>query len=87
MVRASGIHPEGPGFKPLSGHFYKINSNRPQQNGVAEWANRLFPERIVALLEESGMFKKYWAECLAALIYVLNHCPTSAVEGKTPHEV
>ena len=25
--------------------------NRPQQNGVAEQANRLFAERIVALLE------------------------------------
>jgi len=49
--------------------------NRPQQNG------------IVALLEESGLSRKYWAECLAALIHILNRCPTSAVEGKTPHEV
>ena len=32
--------------------------NRPQQNGVAEQANRLFAERIVALLEESGLSKK-----------------------------
>jgi hypothetical protein len=56
--------------------------NRPQQNGVAERANRLFAERIVALLEESGLSKKFWAECLAALIHVLNHCPTSAVDVK-----
>ena len=61
--------------------------NRPQQNGVAERANRLFAERIVALLEESGLSRKYWAECLAALIHVLNRCPTSAVEGKTSYEV
>jgi transposase InsO family protein len=61
--------------------------NRPQQNGVAERANRLFAERIVALLEESGLSRKYWAECLAALIHVLNRCSTSAVEGKTSHEV
>ena len=61
--------------------------NRPQQNSVAERANRLFAERIIALLEESGLSKKFWAECLAALIHVLNHCPISAVEGKTPHEV
>jgi hypothetical protein len=39
------------------------------------------------LLEESGLSRKYWAECLAALIHVLNRCPTSAVEGKTSHEV
>jgi len=25
LVRASGIHPEGPGFNPRSGHFYKFN--------------------------------------------------------------
>ena len=61
--------------------------NGPQQNGVAEQANRLFAERIVALLEESGLSRKYWAEYLAALIHVLNCCPTSAVEGKTSYEV
>ena len=60
--------------------------NRPQQNGVAERCNRLFSERIVALLEESGLSKKFWAECLAALVHVLNRCPTSAVVGTTPYE-
>jgi hypothetical protein len=33
--------------------------NRPQQNGVAERANRVFAERIVALLEESGLSKQF----------------------------
>ena len=61
--------------------------NRPQQNGVAERANRLFAERIVALLNESGLSKKFWVECLAALVHVLNVCPTSALAGKTPYEV
>ena len=61
--------------------------NRPQQNGVAERANRLFAERIVALLNESGLSKKFWVECLAALVHVLNVCPTSALVGKTPYEV
>ena len=31
--------------------------NRPQQNGVAKRANRLFAERIVVLLNESGLSK------------------------------
>jgi hypothetical protein len=61
--------------------------NRPQQNGVAECTNRTFAERVVALMEESGLSKKFWAECLAALVHVLNRCPTSAVEGKTPYKV
>ena len=59
--------------------------NRPQQNGVAKQANRLFAKRIVALLEESGLSRKYWAECLAALIHILNCCPTSGVERKTSY--
>jgi len=62
-------------------------SNRPQQNSVAECANRTIAERIVALLEESGLFKKFWAECLAALVHVLSRCLISAIIGKTPYEV
>ena len=51
---------------------------RPQQNGVAEKANKLFAERIVAL-NESGLSKKFLVEGLAALVHVLNVCPTSAL--------
>ena len=36
---------------------------------------------------ESGLSKKFWVECLAALVHVLNVCPTSALVGKTPYEV
>ena len=61
--------------------------NRPQQNRVAERANRLFAERIMALLNESGLSKKFWVECLAALVHVLNTCPTSALVKITPYEV
>jgi len=61
--------------------------NRPQQNGVAERANRLFSERIVSLLNESGLPEKFWVECLASLVHVTNLCPTSALVGKTPHEI
>ena len=61
--------------------------NRPQQNGVAEHANRTLAERITAMLEESGLSKRYWAECLAALIHVLNCCPTASLNDITPYEV
>ena len=61
--------------------------NRPEQNGVAEWANQLFSEQIVALLNESGLPRKFWVKCLAALVHVTNLCPTSALIDKTPHEV
>jgi len=61
--------------------------NRPQQNGVAERANRTFSERITAMITESGLSKAFWAECLAALVHVLDRCPTSAVQGATPFEL
>lgn len=61
--------------------------NRPQQNGVAERANRTLDERITAMLNESGLSKAFWGECLAALVHIWNRCPTSAVEKKTPFEL
>jgi len=61
--------------------------NRPQQNGVAEHANRVMSEGIMAMLEESGLSASFWGECLAALIHVWNRCPTSAVSKKTPYEL
>ncbi|KIN92923.1 hypothetical protein M404DRAFT_172306, partial [Pisolithus tinctorius Marx 270] len=53
--------------------------NRPQQNGVAERANRLLSERITTMLDESGLPKAFWGECLASLVHVWNRCPTEAV--------
>jgi len=61
--------------------------NRPQQNGVAERANRLLGERITAMLSEAGLSKAFWAKCLAALVHVLDRCPTSAVQGATSYEL
>ena len=60
--------------------------NRPQQNGHAERANRTVGELLTAMLAESGLPKTFWVECLAALICVLNCCPTSTLPHSTPHE-
>ena len=60
--------------------------NRPQQNGVAERANRVLAERITAMLNESGLPRTFWAECLAALVHVWNRLPTSAIPNSTPFE-
>ena len=60
--------------------------NRPQQNGVAERANRILAEGITAMLNESGLSKQFWAEALAAFVHVWNYCPTSAVPGVIPYE-
>ena len=60
---------------------------RPQQNGVAERANRLFSERITAMLHESRLPAAFWGEALASLVHVWNRCPTDAVNGATPFEL
>ena len=61
--------------------------NRPQQNGVAERTNRTLDERITAMLEESGLPKSFWAECMSALVHTWNCCPTSAVPKVTPYQL
>jgi transposase InsO family protein len=43
---------------------------RPQQNGVAERANRVLSEHLTTMLDESQLPKSFWGECLAALVHV-----------------
>src|SRR6185369_1893658 len=61
--------------------------NHPQQNGVAERANRILGDAVVAMLTESGLSKKFWCEAVAAYVHVWNRVPTSAVPNTTPFEV
>ena len=59
---------------------------RPQQNGVAERANRTMEQGIISMLQQAGLPLSFWGEALSAFIHVWNRTPTSAVPGKTPHE-
>jgi transposase InsO family protein len=60
--------------------------NRPQQNGVAERANRTFEEGVISMLHESGMPPSFWGEALSSFIHVHNRVSTTSVTGMTPHE-
>jgi hypothetical protein len=60
---------------------------RPQQNGVAEHANRTLAEGVTAMLNDSGLPKGFWEYCLEAFIHTWNHCPSSALENKTLYEI
>ena len=60
--------------------------NRPQQNGVAERANRTMEEGIIAMLFEAGLPLSFWGEALASFVHVWNRISTSAVIAKTPYE-
>ncbi|SGY12337.1 BQ5605_C072g12892 [Microbotryum silenes-dioicae] len=57
----------------------------PQQNGVAERANRSITEGVRSMLHQSGLSHALWAEALATYVYVKNRSPHSANSGVTPH--
>jgi len=61
--------------------------NRPQQNGVAERANRTMSDDITAMLSESHLPASFWEFALSAQIHVSNRLPTASLVDKTPHEV
>jgi hypothetical protein len=46
--------------------------NRPQQNGLAERANRTMGERITAMLSESRLPPSFWGECISSMVHVWN---------------
>jgi len=39
------------------------------------------------MLDESGLAKAFWGECLVALVHVWNRCPTDVVKKATPYEL
>jgi transposase InsO family protein len=58
----------------------------PQQNGVAERANRTMEEGIISMLYESGMPPSFWGEALSSFIHVHNRVTTTALPDSTPYQ-
>lgn len=58
----------------------------PEQNGVAERANRTIVEKARSMLKEAGLSIKYWAEAVNTAVYLKNRSPTKAVQDMTPEE-
>ncbi|KZV37190.1 hypothetical protein F511_15110 [Dorcoceras hygrometricum] len=54
-----------------------------QQNGVAERMNRTLLERVRCMLSHSGLSKGFWAEAVVTAAYIINRCPSTAIELKT----
>src|SRR5256714_1885184 len=57
----------------------------PEQNGVAERANRTIMERVKAVISEGKLDKRLWMELAQSVVYLKNRSPTKAVET-TPYE-
>ena len=59
--------------------------NRPQQNGVAERANRTISDHVTAMLNEAKLPASFWALAVTAYVHVWNRLPTAPLPGTTPY--
>lgn len=58
----------------------------PQQNGVAERANRTLVEMARCLLVSSGLPQSMWGEATNTSTYIRNRAPTKVLGDVTPYE-
>ena len=66
---------------------HKTVAYTPQQNGLAERMNMTLIERDRYMLLQSKLSKRFWAETVTAITYVINRSPSTAVALKRPEEV
>ena len=59
----------------------------PQQNGVAERANRTIEEMARCMLLQSKCPTSLWAEAVNTAVYLRNRCPSKATGNTTPMEL
>ena len=58
----------------------------PQQNGVAERANRTVAEAARAMLQGAGMKNGFWECAVSTAVHVRNRAPSRANNYISPHE-
>ncbi|CAD7003740.1 unnamed protein product [Ceratitis capitata] len=58
----------------------------PQQNGVAERANRTLVEMARSMIVHSGLGECFWAEAVATAAYLQNRSVTKSLANRTPYE-
>jgi hypothetical protein len=59
---------------------------RPQQNGVAQRANRTLVEMVRSMLHAQNLKKSLWAEAVVNAAYTRNRCPSRTLPSITPEE-
>ena len=58
----------------------------PQQNGVAERANRTIVKMARCMLYAQGLRREVWAKAASNAVYTCNQCPNKALIDITPEE-
>ncbi|GBO28103.1 Retrovirus-related Pol polyprotein from transposon TNT 1-94 [Araneus ventricosus] len=59
----------------------------PEQNGVAERFNRSVIEGIRAMLQDSGLHARFWAEALQTFVHIRNRCEHKFTKNISPTEI
>ena len=86
------------GFEFCSGEFEKFCNDgdiarhrtaagSPQPNGLAKRFNRTLLEKTRCMLISVGLPKVFWAKAVTIATYLINRCPSTALNFKTPEEV
>lgn len=58
----------------------------PQQNGVAERANRTLVEMARCIMSQANLPESLWAEAVNTATFLRNRCATKSLDGITPFE-
>ena len=71
---------------PLHAIKRELTARRtPQQNGVSKRKNRIIVE-MARSMQGKNLPKRYWAEAVHTVVYILNRSSTKAVKDLTPYE-
>ena len=62
-------------------------SYTPQQNGLVERMNRTLLERVRCMMLGARLSKSFWGEVVSTATYLINKCPSTGIDLKTPMEV
>ena len=98
FLEASGIRPNPPMHRIIQRVHrliceeagVKLNTTvpyHPASNGVAERTIGVLTNAVRTMLHNSGPPKTLWAEAFNTVTYIQNRTPTSALGGRTPHEM
>ncbi|KAL4324380.1 hypothetical protein GQ457_11G032480 [Hibiscus cannabinus] len=67
--------------------FEKTPPKTPQLNGVAERMNKTIEERVRSMLSNAQLSKSFWGEAVKIATKIVNHSPSSALDGEIPEQV
>ena len=59
----------------------------PEQNGIAERMNQTIQERVVSMLQHSGLSDSFWAEALLTAVHIINMSPSRPLGLQIPQQL